>query len=69
MLVQLTHKCMENCTHCFVNATPDANSFMTFDTFNKAVALAYRCKTVAFQITGGEPTLHPATIKEKSLEC
>ena len=62
MLIELTRKCNEMCTHCMVDATPDG-PHMSLDIFKNALDFAVFNKIKAISITGGEPTLHPEFFK------
>jgi len=58
MLLQITNKCFENCSHCMASASPDGQH-MTNDTFVKTLDFIHRLQPMNVQITGGEPTSHP----------
>jgi len=58
MVIQITNKCNENCSHCFVDATPDGNK-MSKDTLIETIKFLKKAQPIVVQITGGEPTTHP----------
>lgn len=58
MLISITEQCRMGCSHCMDNATPEGNH-MTMDTFKKAVDFFNKYGSLAFIITGGEPTENP----------
>lgn len=59
MLLQITTKCFENCSHCMVDANPNG-MHMTLDTFQNALSFLNELKPFNIQVTGGEPTTHPS---------
>ena len=58
MLIQITRKCNEKCTHCMVNALPDGQH-MDMNTFVNAVYFAISIGSPVIHISGGDPFLHP----------
>ncbi len=57
MLLQLTTKCNEGCTHCMVNAKPCGED-MSLETLENAIRYIRSSKPNILVITGGEITLH-----------
>lgn len=62
MLIRVTNKCNEKCTHCMVNSTPDS-PHMEWGTFLKAVSFAKKFKVKVILLSGGDPFLHPEIFK------
>lgn len=58
MLIQITRKCNENCSHCMVDALPEG-PHMDRSTFIKAVNFGVVNKIPMINISGGDPILHP----------
>lgn len=58
MLLQITTQCLEGCSHCMANATPDG-IHMSEETFQASLELIKKLRPRNIQVTGGEPTLHP----------
>lgn len=58
LLLQITTQCLEGCSHCMANATPNGEH-MSENTVNQAIKFIKLIKPFNVQITGGEPTLHP----------
>lgn len=69
MLLTITNKCYEGCTHCMQDATPQGLS-MPLDVFRKSLDFANNIGANIISITGGEPTTHPYffQIMNESLE-
>lgn len=63
MVLDLTLKCNEGCTHCFVNAD-DKGAHMTHETVEQAGEFCSRLGLIMLQVTGGEFTLHPNYVTE-----
>lgn len=62
MLIRVTNRCNENCTHCMVDSTP-LSPHMEWGTFLKAVSFANKFKVKAILLSGGDPFLHPEIFK------
>ena len=58
LLLQITTQCLEGCSHCMANASPEGEH-MTDEIFQASFNFIRRIKTMNVQVTGGEPTLHP----------
>lgn len=58
MLLQITAQCLEGCSHCMANASPEGEH-MDKETVLASLNFIQRIKTMNVQVTGGEPTLHP----------
>lgn len=58
MIIELTLKCEEGCSHCFVNATPTGRH-MTISTLKDSIRFMLKADPRVVQISGGEFTLHP----------
>jgi radical SAM/Cys-rich protein len=52
-------RCNQACRHCHLEAGPDRNEMMTWETFAEVVAFARRSSVEVIDITGGAPELHP----------
>lgn len=61
MLIEITNKCNEKCTHCMVNAFPNGSD-MEESVFLKSVNFAVNNSHV-ISISGGDPFLHPEFFK------
>lgn len=59
MLFQITDKCLEECSHCFVNGSSRGTTMISDYMFNHALQLAKSLGSSAALISGGEPTEHP----------
>jgi hypothetical protein len=57
MLFQITQKCNEQCTHCFVDANPNGHE-MSVDTLINGIEFATMSKSNAMILTGGDIFLH-----------
>lgn len=53
----LTNKCTEECVHCFKNCSINKTDFIDFDTIMETLEYL-KGKSIAVQLTGGEPMLH-----------
>lgn len=62
MLVQITHRCQMECSHCFVDATPDGRH-MTWGTFCKVADWVETTGFKLMMVSGGEPTEHPEILR------
>lgn len=58
MLLQITTKCNEGCTHCMVNALPKG-AMMTDSTFESALKVMQEFDIHVLNISGGDPFYHP----------
>jgi organic radical activating enzyme len=58
MLVLLTKKCNEGCTHCMAEATPDG-LHMDDETWEATKSFLKEVQPMMLLLSGGEPTLHP----------
>lgn len=58
MLVLLTTRCHEGCSHCMHDARPDGYD-MTPDTLADVLVFLLAVRPHLIQLSGGEPTLHP----------
>lgn len=58
MLLQITTKCLEGCSHCMADASVNGEHMDNL-VFIAAVELIKKLGTSNVQVTGGEPTLHP----------
>jgi organic radical activating enzyme len=63
MLIKITDRCFEGCSHCLANATPQGSKMMSGALFRKSVKFCIHSGAKAILISGGEPTVHPQ-IKE-----
>lgn len=59
MLILLTNKCLENCTHCLQSATPDSESHMALTTVKAVITFLNKHKPKVIILSGGEITCHP----------
>lgn len=55
MLLQLTTKCLGNCKHCFVDATPEG-THMTWDTLNKVLSFIKHLPAASMELLSSVPT-------------
>lgn len=62
MLIQVTRKCNEGCSHCMIDASP-TGAHMTQQVFTNALKFAIDNQVGVIIITGGEPFLHPDIFK------
>lgn len=58
MLIELTLKCNEHCTHCMVNALP-TSPHMSWETLEQSVKFIRKTGSRVIVITGGEITCDP----------
>jgi len=58
MLIKITDQCQMGCTHCLEDANP-VGTFMSLDTFKKALEFTKRNDMSFIMISGGEPFEHP----------
>lgn len=58
MLISITNRCNEGCSHCLADATP-LGTHMSAETWCDVVALLKTMHLKVAQVSGGEPTLHP----------
>ena len=58
MLISITDRCMEQCTHCMADATP-TGKHMSDETWEQVLGFLAQAKPTNVCISGGEPTLHP----------
>jgi len=61
MLIKITNKCNNTCTHCMDDANMEG-VHMSDETVETLKALIKEVKPLFLQISGGEPTLHPKWI-------
>ncbi|WP_210498469.1 radical SAM protein [Vibrio crassostreae] len=59
MLVRITDKCTQGCSHCLVDSVP-SGKHMTFSEFYNAIRFAISCGDESLLISGGEPTDNPS---------
>lgn len=57
MLILITTRCLEGCSHCLHDARPDGSD-MTRETFQNVLIFLGKVRPLCIQISGGEPTLH-----------
>jgi len=57
MVIELTLKCYENCTHCMVNANENGHE-MNLKTLKETVNFMRKIKPYLLQLSGGEISLH-----------
>ena len=57
--LELTNACNQKCVHCYAEASPKRNSFISVEVAREAIQQARREGFRALQLTGGEPFLHP----------
>lgn len=62
MLIEITRKCNEMCTHCMVDALPNG-AHMNSQVFTKAIQFAIDMGIQIVNISGGDPFLHPDCFK------
>lgn len=62
MLIEVTRKCNEKCTHCMVDALPNGPE-MDHKTFIRAVKFIKEMKCKFISLSGGDPFLHSEIFK------
>lgn len=62
MVIDLTNRCEEGCSHCFVDCKATGTD-MSEKTLVQLVAFLNKAKPLAISISGGEFTLHPEFVK------
>ena len=58
MLLRVTEKCEEMCSHCMIDANPRGTA-IDLETFREVYDFLQRTKPKVLLISGGEPTTHP----------
>jgi hypothetical protein len=58
MIISLTERCSEGCSHCFINSLPRSNT-MTEETLANVIKFTSKMTNKSFLISGGEFTEHP----------
>lgn len=58
MLIQITNSCTMGCPHCLQDSKV-GDYHMTDETFNNALEFSNYMWTLIYNISGGEPTMHP----------
>ena len=58
MIISLTEKCSEGCSHCFINSLPKS-PIMTEETLEGVIEFLNRIKPMVILLSGGEFTEHP----------
>jgi len=70
--LSITNVCNRNCVYCFAGdtLTEFGKTYMSVETYNKALDYLRRSEIKQVRLLGGEPTLHPDFLKfvEKALE-
>lgn len=59
IFIELTNKCNERCIHCYVSASSFNHQVLDINLIKKIIDDAAKVGAYHFQITGGEPFLHP----------
>jgi len=62
MLIEVTRKCMMECPHCMVCATPDG-VHMDTKIFTRSIKFAKAIGDMSINISGGDPFYHPDIFK------
>lgn len=58
MIISLTEKCSEGCSHCMINSLPRSPS-MSKEVLEKVCAFTSKMKNYVFLVSGGEFSEHP----------
>lgn len=58
MLIQITNKCYENCSHCLQDSSV-IGQHMSDETFEELLKFVKKVDPMILAISGGEPTAHP----------
>lgn len=58
MIISLTERCSEGCSHCFINSLPKS-PIMSEETLHQTLAFLDRIQPRAILLSGGEFTEHP----------
>jgi radical SAM/Cys-rich protein len=61
--INLGLRCNQTCRHCHLEAGPDRNEMMSWETFEEVAGYARRNSFEVIDITGGAPELHPRIIE------
>jgi radical SAM/Cys-rich protein len=61
--INLGLRCNQACRHCHLEAGPDRNEMMSWETFEEVARYARRNSFEVIDITGGAPELHPRIIE------
>lgn len=61
--INLGLRCNQACRHCHLEAGPDRNEMMSWETFEEVAGYARRNSFEVIDITGGAPELHPRIIE------
>ncbi|GEM_PF-1300780 len=59
LALELTYSCNLRCKHCYNRSGSDRRVFMDYEKFKRLVDNSVEIGVVEFEITGGEPTVHP----------
>lgn len=59
MIIVFTRRCLEQCTHCMQDTSPDSDEHMTFATARNVARFLNEFQPKAVLFTGGEITCHP----------
>ncbi len=61
--INLGLRCNQACRHCHLEAGPDRNEMMSWETFEEVTGYAQRNSFEVIDITGGAPELHPRIVE------
>lgn len=61
MLISITNQCMEGCSHCQAEATPEG-LHMPRDVWREVLAFVREVEPRGIVLSGGEPTRHPSIL-------
>ena len=61
--INLGLRCNQACRHCHLEAGPDRNEMMSWETFEEVARYARLGSFAVIDITGGAPELHPGIIE------
>ena len=59
LVVNLTLRCNQSCTHCHVRSGPSRDEIMGADVMSRVVEIASAVRPAIVDVTGGAPELHP----------
>lgn len=65
--IEITTKCNLYCIHCYDSASPQKNSVMSMDSFEKVHKFITDCGIKRIQFIGGEPLLYEKALKQMIL--
>jgi radical SAM protein with 4Fe4S-binding SPASM domain len=57
--IELTDRCNLLCKHCSTEASPDKNTFISYDSFERLLYSGKELGADCLSLSGGEPLLHP----------